>query len=504
MTIRLNGNLNVDDVVAVAKEGARVELGGEVRSQVSENRKFLEEAVEREERPIYGVTTGFGDLVCEEIPKEKRRQLQVNLLRSHSAGVGEPLSPETVRGIIALRANSLGRGYSGVRVKLLESLIGLLNEDVVPRVPKKGSLGASGDLIPLAHVGSVLIGEGKAYYENSLLSGTDALSEAGMEPLELREKEGLALINGTQAMTAVTAIAAAGARRLLKIADIVAGMTTSVLGGNFSQYDSRIYELRPYEGQKKVASNMRKLLGYEPDEYRPKNVQDPYSIRCVPQIHGGARSALERTVESLETEINSVTDNPLIFEKDNQVISGGNFHGEPVALVADYLGMAMTEIGNGSERRVNRLLHPDLNEDLPPFLAEDPGTNSGFMLAQYTSAALTSENKNLANPASVDTVPVSGDQEDHVSMGMHSAEQLQEIVENVRNILAVELIAAVQAEESREYELPDPLDEVYRSVRKEVPPVKKDRELSTLIEKVSELLRKKELLGDLPDRYDIG
>ncbi len=504
MAVRLDGNLTIDDVVTVAKEGDRVELGGEVRSRVAENRKFLEKTIEERDRPIYGVTTGFGDLVCEEIPEEKRRQLQVNLLRSHSAGVGEPLSPETVRGIIALRANSLGRGYSGIRVKLLEGLTDLLNEGVIPHVPKKGSLGASGDLIPLAHVGSVLIGEGKAYYEGELLSGSDALAEAGIEPVELREKEGLALINGTQAMTAVTAIATAEARRLLRVADITAGMTAYMVGGNFSQYDSRIYELRPYEGQGVVAGNMRKLLTYEPDEYQPKNVQDPYSIRCVPQIHGGGRSALKRTIESLETEINSVTDNPLLFENDTPVISGGNFHGEPVALVADYLGIALTELGNVSERRVNRLLHPDLNEDLPPFLAEDPGTNSGFMLAQYTSAALTSENKNLANPASVDTVPVSGDQEDHVSMGMHSAEQLQEIVENVRNILAVELIVAVQAQESREYELPDPLKDVYQSVRKEVPPVKEDRELSTLIEKVSELLRKQDLLGDLPHRYGIA
>ncbi len=503
MAVRLDGSLNIDDVVAVAKGGASVELGREVRARVEENRKFLEEAVEKEERPIYGVTTGFGNLVCEEIPEEKRRQLQVNLLRSHSAGVGEPLSRETVRGIMALRANSLGRGYSGVRVKLLESLIGLLNEDVVPYVPKKGSLGASGDLIPLAHAGSVLIGEGKAYYEDDLLPGSEALEEAGLKPVELREKEGLALINGTQAMTAVTTIAAVEVRRLLRVADIIAAMTAYMVGGNFSQYDSRIYELRPYEGQEKVASNMRKLLGYEPDEYRPKNVQDPYSIRCVPQIHGGARSALERTVESLETEINSVTDNPLIFENDTPVISGGNFHGEPIALVADYLGMALTELGNVSERRVNRLLHPDLNGDLPPFLAEDPGTNSGFMLAQYTSAALTSENKNLANPASVDSVPVSGDQEDHVSMGMHSAEQLQKIVENVRKILSVELIAGVQAQETRENELPDPLADVYENVREVVPPVEEDRELSTLIENVSNLLWEEDLFENLPDRYSI-
>lgn len=504
MAVNLNGNLTINDVVSIARGQCRVELGEEVRSRVVANRESLEEAIEKNEGPIYGVTTGFGELVCEEIPKDQRRQLQVNLLKSHSAGVGDPLPEETVRGLIALRANSLARGYSGVRLKLLERLVDLLNEGVVPYVPSKGSVGASGDLIPLAHTASILIGEGKAYYEGELLSGEEALGRAGIQPVELREKEGLALINGTQVMTAVAAISAAEARRLVRLADLIAGLTTYMVGGNFSQYDSRIYELRPYEGQKEVADNLRTLLGYEPSEYQPKNVQDPYSIRCIPQVHGGVRSALSHALDVIKTEINSVTDNPLVFDGSDSVISGGNFHGEPVALASDYLGIALTELGNISERRINRVLHPDLNGDLPAFLAENPGTNSGFMLAQYTSAALASENKSLSSPASVDSIPVSGDQEDHVSMGMHAADNLEDIVENVRNMLSAELLVAAQAGESRELDLTPPLSELYGYVREVVPAIEQDRELSTLIEKTTELLKDEDLVDGLLEKYGIA
>lgn len=504
MAVNLDGSLTIDEVVSIARGESEVKLGEGVRSRVVENRKSLEKVIAETERPVYGVTTGFGDLVSEEIPEEKRRQLQVNLLRSHSAGVGKPLSEETVRGQIALRANSLARGYSGVRLKLLEGLVGLLNEGVVPYVPSKGSVGASGDLIPLAHAASVLIGEGQAYYEGELLSGERALKRAGLEPVELREKEGLALINGTQAMTALAVISAYEAGKLVRLADVIAGLTAYIVGGNFAQYDSRIYDLRPHEDQKRVASNLRTLLDYEPSNYRPKNVQDPYSIRCVPQVHGGARSALGHALEVLRTEINSVTDNPLVFNGSDSVISGGNFHGEPVALASDYLGIALTELGNISERRINRVLHPDLNGDLPAFLAEDPGTNSGFMLAQYTSAALASENKSLASPASVDSIPVSGDQEDHVSMGMHAADNLEDIVENVRNMLGAELLVAAQARDAKDLDLTPPLSDLYDSVREVVPAVEQDRELSTLIGKTAELLEDGELIDGLLDEYKIS
>ncbi|MBS3814228.1 aromatic amino acid lyase, partial [Candidatus Bipolaricaulota bacterium] len=327
MTTTLDGNLTIEDLAEVASGETEVELGDEVRSRVKKNRSTLEKITTETDRPVYGVTTGFGDLVSEEIPREKRRQLQVNLLKSHSAGVGEPLSPEAVRGIIALRVNSLGRGYSGVRLVVLERLVQLLNKDVVPYVPNKGSLGASGDLIPLAHVASVLLGEGKAYFEGELLSGDEALKRADIDELVLHEKEGLALINGTQAMSSIVGLGIHESSKLLKYADLIGAMTAFILGGNFAQYDSRIYELRPFTGQSQVARNLRILTDYDAENYQPRNVQDPYSIRCIPQVHGSVRTALSHVRGIVETEMNSVTDNPLIFDRSGAVISGGNFHG---------------------------------------------------------------------------------------------------------------------------------------------------------------------------------
>ncbi|MEF8726202.1 MAG: histidine ammonia-lyase [Candidatus Bipolaricaulota bacterium] len=504
MTTTLDGNLTIEDLAEVASGETEVELGDEVRSRVKKNRSTLEKITTETDRPVYGVTTGFGDLVSEEIPREKRRQLQVNLLKSHSAGVGEPLSPEAVRGIIALRVNSLGRGYSGVRLVVLERLVQLLNKDVVPYVPNKGSLGASGDLIPLAHVASVLLGEGKAYFEGELLSGDEALKRADIDELVLHEKEGLALINGTQAMSSIVGLGIHESSKLLKYADLIGAMTAFILGGNFAQYDSRIYELRPFTGQSQVARNLRILTDYDAENYQPRNVQDPYSIRCIPQVHGSVRTALSHVRGIVETEMNSVTDNPLIFDRSGAVISGGNFHGEPVALVTDYLKIALSDLANISERRVNRLLHPDLNGDLPAFLAKNPGINSGLMMAQYTSASLVSENKNLASPASVDSIPVSGDQEDHVSMGMHGARSLEEIVKNVREALAVELVSACQAQEFADMTLTKPLEDFYKLVREGIPPLDEDRELSSLINRGSELLRDRGFLEKVSDKYGIS
>lgn len=503
MPVSLDGKITINDLVSVARKGTKVGLSDEVRSRVERNRAALEKVISDTDGPIYGVTTGFGDLVSEEIPEELRCQLQLNLIRSHSAGVGEPLAPETVRGIIALRANSLGRGYSGIRFVVLKRLTQLLNKEISPYVPEKGSLGASGDLIPLAHIASVLLGEGRAYYGGELLPAEKALNRAGIQKLELREKEGLALINGTQAMTALLALGIFEVEKLLKYADLIGGMTTYVLGGNFAQYDSKIYEIRPYPGQKQVAKNMRTLTGYDSSSYCPINVQDPYSIRCIPQVHGSIRGSLSHVTGVVEIEINSVTDNPLIFDGDGSVISGGNFHGEPLALAADYLKIGLSELGNMSERRVNRLLHPDLNGDLPAFLTRNPGTNSGLMLAQYTSAALVSENKNLAYPSSVDSIPVSGDQEDHVSMGMHGAEDLRKMIDNVRKVLAVELIGACQAQEFKNRNLTKPLRDFYHLVREEIPAVEEDRELSTLIENAAEFLKEEEFLQEVCEKYGI-
>ncbi len=503
MPINLDGNLSIEDVISIARKDTEVGLTDKVRSRVKQNRSTLEDLISVTDTPIYGVTTGFGDLVSEEIPKASRRQLQVNLVRSHSAGVGAPLGVQAVRAIMALRANSLARGYSGVRLSVIERLIELLNSNVTPYVPSIGSLGASGDLVPLAHVASVLLGEGQAYFKGELLASEEALERAGIEKLELKEKEGLALINGTQAMTALVAISLDKVKRLVKCADLVGAMTTYMVGGNFAQYDSRIYDLRPYRGHKRVAKNLRTLTDYHPSSYEPINVQDPYSIRCIPQVHGSIRESLQHVTKVVRTEINSVTDNPLIFEEPDAVISGGNFHGEPVALAADYLKIALSELGTISERRVNRLLHPDLNGDLPAFLAKDPGTNSGLMLTQYTSAALVSDNKSLSFPSSVDSIPVSGDQEDHVSMGMHSAENLEQVVENVTNILAIEMISACQAQEYKNFDLPGPLEDFYEFVRNEIPPIEMDRETASLIEKGSGLLKDETFLQEFSEKYDL-
>lgn len=503
MAINLDGNLSIEDLVQVARNEEKVSLGEEVRNRVAKNRQTLEELVKSSQEPIYGVTTGFGDLVKEEISRNHLRQLQLNLIRSHSAGVGEPLNDDIVRGIMALRANSLGMGYSGVRLRVIETLVDLLNKNVIPYVPSKGSLGASGDLIPLAHLASVLIGEGKATYEGELLPGKEALERAGLKRLQLKEKEGLALINGTQAMASVMGLALYKAEKLVKFADVIGGMSTFIVGGNFAQFDSRIYELRPYTEQKTVASNFRTLTGYNPDNYHPQKVQDPYSIRCIPQVHGSTRATCNHGREVLETEINSVTDNPLIFDKTERIISGGNFHGEPVALATDYVKLGLSELGSISERRVNRLLHPDLNGDLPDFLAKNPGTNNGLMLAQYTGTALASENKNLSFPSSIDSIPVSGDQEDHVSMGMNAALNLHQVVDNVRNILAVELLSTCQAQEYKNSDLTPPLKKLYLRVREEIPAIAEDRELASLIEKAAELLKEDEFLNEFSREYGI-
>ncbi|MBS3788339.1 histidine ammonia-lyase [Candidatus Bipolaricaulota bacterium] len=504
MKVSLNGELIISDLVAVACNGAEAKLGHQVRNRVKEGRDTLEKLMDRTDRPIYGVNTGFGDLVSEEIPEERRYKLQNNLIKSHSAGVGDPLSKETVRAIIALRVNSLGLGNSGIRPVVLERLVELLNEGVTPYVPAKGSLGASGDLIPLAHIASVLIGEGKAYFEGELLPGGKALHRSGLDRIELREKEGLALINGTQAMSAIMSLGISQVRKLVQYADIIGGLTTFILGGNFAQYDSRIYDLRPYEGQSRVAENLRTLTDYDPEGYCPVNVQDPYSIRCIPQVHGSVRMTLSHVSEVVRTEINSVTDNPLIFNNPKAVVSGGNFHGEPLALGADYMNIGLSELASISERRVNRLLHPALNGDLPAYLAEDPGTNSGFMMAQYTSASLVSENKNLASPASVDSIPVSGDQEDHVSMGMHGAQNLNAIIKNVRKALSVEMISACQAQEFADLDLTEPLGEFYRLVREDIPPTSEDRELSSLISKGTEILKTGKFLDKASEKYGLN
>jgi histidine ammonia-lyase len=399
--------------------------------------------------PVYGVTTGLGKLADQRIAPSQVRQLQLNLLRSHAAGVGEPLSREETRGMLLLRANVLARGYSGVRPVIVDYLLTLLNRDILPVIPCRGSVGASGDLAPLAHLALILIGEGQALVHGRLKPGRAALRAAGLTPLELEAKEGLSLVNGTQAMLSLGLLALRRCERLVDAADVAGALSLEALKGTPVAFDARIHRLRPHRGQAIVAANLRALAAgsrIRASHLECPRVQDAYSLRCMPQVHGAIRDALDYARNTLSVEINSVTDNPLVFAGAGEIIPGGNFHGQPLGLVLDHLAIAMTELASISERRIERLINPEYG-DLPPFLSPDPGLNSGFMLAQVTAAALASENKVLSHPASVDSIPTSGNREDHVSMGMGSALKLKAILSNVEHILAIELLCAAQGVE---------------------------------------------------------
>ena len=428
--ITIDGHsLTIEDVGAVAN-GARVAIGDGVVERVSASRAVVEQIVTGD-AAVYGINTGFGKLSDMRIRAEDLRALQLNLVRSHSCGVGEPLSREATRSMLLLRANVLAKGFSGVRPIVLETLVAMINHDVLPVVPAKGSVGASGDLAPLAHLALGAIGEGMVVYGGARVPAAAAMSAAGIAPLQLEAKEGLALLNGTQATTAVGALA---------LLDIEALQGTPVA------FDPRIHAARAHDGQNAVAANLREILsgsGIRESHRDCSRVQDAYSLRCMPQVHGAVRDASAHARRVLETEFNSATDNPLVFPDTGEVLSGGNFHGEPVALVLDYLAIAVTELASISERRVERLVNPDLS-GLPAFLIRDAGTNSGLMIAQVAAVALLAENKVLAHPASVDSLPTSANKEDHVSMGMTSALKLSTCVENVRSVLAIEALCAAQ------------------------------------------------------------
>ncbi|MDR3563614.1 MAG: histidine ammonia-lyase [Negativicutes bacterium] len=438
-------SLQLSDVVRVARnyeEAGLSELGCE---QISISRAIVDEMLTAEQ-PVYGISTGFGDFSRVIISPAEREKLQRNLILSHATGVGECLPEDVVRAAMLLRANSLAKGYSGIRLATVEMLLKMLNRRVYPAIPAKGSVGASGDLAPLAHMVLVMLGEGQAFVDGRKMSGGAALACAGLEPVVLGGKEGLALINGTQIMTAVGCMVWQDAVDLMKLADIAAALCLEALRGTRTAFDPRISRVRPHLGQQATTDNVLRLTADSPimaSHIHCAKVQDAYSLRCVPQVHGASKDALRRVEETLAVEINAVTDNPLIMPDTGEAISGGNFHGQPIALVMDYLKLALAEIGNISERRTNRLLDANLSE-LPPFLTAYPGVDSGLMITQYTAAALVSENKVLVHPASADSIPTSANQEDHVSMGTIAARQAREILENVRYILAIECLAAVQ------------------------------------------------------------
>lgn len=470
--------LALEQLVGVARQGTAVELAGEVRQRLAGTRAGLERRLAAGE-VIYGVNTGFGRLADVQVPGDQLAQLQLNLLRSHACGAGEPFPDDVVRAMLLLRANVLATGYAGVRPQVVDALLALLNAGVHPVVPSLGSVGASGDLAPLAHLALVLIGEGAATLRGEPLAGGEALRRAGLTPLVLGPKEGLALINGTQAMCAVAALALADAERLLGAADVVAALTVDALQGTDTAFLEEIHAARPHPGQRASASRLWRLLRGSQlrEEHREcPQVQDAYSLRCTPQVHGAAREAAAHLRAKLEIEFNSATDNPMVLA-DGRVVSGGNFHGAAVAAAFDYLAVALTAVASMSERRSSRLVTPE-QSGLPPFLVEASGLNSGFMMAQVTAAALVSECKTLAHPASVDSIPTSAGREDHVSMGTWAARKLARVVEHLASVLGIELMLAAQGLDLRRPLRSSPeLERVHAAFREVVRQLDGDRAL---------------------------
>ncbi len=475
--IELNGiTLTIEEVARVARDREKAEISQEACDAINHSRAHVE-AMLKSGEAVYGLTTGFGKFSDTRIADKDTEELQRNLIVSHACGTGDPLPTEVVRGVMLLRLNALVSGFSGIRLSTMETLLMMLNFGVHPVIPEKGSLGASGDLVPLAHMVLPMIGLGLAEYRGEILPGGEAMQKAGIKPVKLAAKEGLALINGTQVMTAIGALCVFDAVQLSKNADIIASLTCEAQSSITRAFDPRVHQLRGHAGQIACAENLRKLLkGSELSlDSIPGKVQDAYSIRCIPQIHGASRDAVQYVYDAVSREINAVTDNPLIFPKEGDVISGGNFHGQPMALAFDFLAIALAEFANVSERRTERLVNPALNNHLPAFLAPNGGLNSGFMIAQYAAAALVSENKILAHPASVDSIPSSANQEDHVSMGTIAARKAAEILKNTQRVLAIELFAAGQATGLiGEEKLAPATHAAFDVLRAEVPPIERD------------------------------
>ncbi len=496
--VLLDGDtLELEEVQAIARGEARVELAPSARVRVRAARALVEQRLADDE-PHYGINTGFGTLAEVRIDPAELTRLQRNLVLSHAAGVGAPLPLREARALVLLRANVLAKGMSGIREETLDLLVEMLNRGCIPVVPERGSVGASGDLAPLAHLALVLIGEGEATLEGQALPGRAALARAGLAPVVLAPKEGLALVNGTQAMTAVGALALLRAERLARVADVAGAMTVEALLGSHRPFRRAMHEARGQPGQLAAAAHLRDLLADSPlnaSHQGPSchKVQDPYSLRCMPQVHGAARDGIAFARGALSREVNAATDNPLIFADEGEIVSGGNFHGQPVALALDVLAIAASHLATISERRVEQLVNPSLS-GLPPFLAPRHGLNSGFMIAQVTSAALVSENKVLCHPASVDSIPSSAGREDHVSMGMTAALKARQVVENVRTCLAIELLVAAQALDLRAPLRPArKVAEAHGRIRAVVPHLDEDRELHRDIQAVCRLVDEGEL-----------
>jgi histidine ammonia-lyase len=476
--IVLNGKgLNIEKFIRISRFKEEVKIGEEQIQLVLKAHQYVHDVV-NSEKPVYGINTGFGKLSDHSIPKEEVSKLQENLLKSHACGVGKPFADEIVRGMMLLRVNALIRGNSGIRIEVLNKLVEMLNKNVCPVVFEKGSLGASGDLAPLSHMSLPIIGLGECFYKGKRMSTFEAFGKAKIIPIEnLKAKEGLSLINGTQAMTSVGAFVLYDAKKLAKLANLSLSLTMESLHGIIDAYDPRVHIVRGHKGQIMVAEHVRNILEGSENITRQgeERVQDAYSIRCAPQVHGATFDALEFVKEKVEIEMNAVTDNPIIFADDGIAISAGNFHGQPLALPFDYLGIAIAELANISERRLERMVNPSLSNGLPPFLVQNPGINSGFMIVQYSAASLVSESKILAHPASVDSIPSSANQEDHVSMGTIAARKAMSIMGNTRKVIAMEMFTACQAIDLKQgHKLGKNTSKAYKKIREYIPFIDND------------------------------
>lgn len=499
--IELTGEgIDIDKVWAVA-HGAKLTLSAESERKMKASRDYIEARIAKGE-VMYGVNTGFGAFSSVRISDSEIEKLQVNLIRSHSVGIGDFFSKEQTRAIMCLRANALARGHSGIRVDVVKKILEFANADVVPCIPSQGSVGASGDLAPLSHLALALIGEGEAWSEDGKIVGVkELLLKKNIQPLILKAKEGLSLINGCQVMTAVGMLAAYKARRYLWLTDLSGAMSLEALRGSRSAFDPLIAATRPHPGEAKTARNLLKLMGSDSpiaqSHANCNKVQDAYSLRCMPAVHGAAKDAMNYVINVLHIEANSSTDNPLVFAEDGKVLSCGNFHGEPVAFALDFAAIAISAVANISECRIEKLINPAMSE-LPAFLAPNGGLNSGHMIVQVAAAALVSENKILAHPASVDSIPTSADKEDHVSMGTIAARKFQSILNNAQNVLAMELLSATQALGMLEPLKPsEAVLRAYQMIRKDVPYAIEDRIFSQDIRKISHLIESGELLKSL-------
>ncbi len=492
-------NLSLDDLAFIAKAKAgqiKLEIEPSAFEKMKRSRQVVLDIVKKG-NPVYGINTGFGALASKQIAVEDLEQLQYNLIRSHCTGVGRPFSREITRAIMLSRVNCLIQGFSGVTPEIIELILDFINHDINPVIPEKGSVGASGDLAPLSHIALALIGEGEVEYHGKIVRSDFAIHQINKEPAKLGPKDGLALINGTSVMLALGSLAYVEAKKLMKLADVVSCLTLDAVRGTASAFDQRISLLKPHPGQLDVSRNLLKIINGSQIVTSHKDdgkVQDPYSLRCIPQVHGACRQTLRHTKEVLEIELNSVTDNPLVFIETGDVISGGNFHGEALALTMDYLAMGLSEICNIAERRVEKMMNPQFS-DLPAFLTKNSGLNSGLMIAHVTMAALASENKYLCHPASVDSIPTSTDKEDHVSMGVTSGRKLHEVLSNLQHCLAIELLCNTQGLEFlRPLTTSPALERVVKLVRKHVLPIEQDRTFHKDIENLTKLIQTDELI----------